>query len=340
MSLQPGARVWACTPYQHQHDHWEEVTLGALFGDGGTANIHVKNSGTLIKVYRDLSAGSLLDYFHRVAPMAIDQLRLRRRLPFVALPQAVLFRTRTLSPDAFIGYTMPLVPNAKPLSFFTVDYGTLEKAYQDKWPNTLTPHTQQLIAWNVVEAFERLHRCGYLFGDPNANNILVDTTTFDATVIDVDSFAIPVPSLNPNRTFHPPPASTPRFRSPSVAAQAGTDNTRPIRFYTEADDNYVCAIHVFSLLIQGFPPFSDEQTAMKRRFAFAGPARSLPDDCHQMKLFNALPNAMRQAFVAAFVDGRPPTPAEWGRLFSTHWGYLRAPHGYRPVPPSPWAAFP
>lgn len=331
MILQPGARVWAYTPPPlSQPGHpgfWEEVVVGSNFGDGGTANVHKKEpfpaSRTLIKVFHlDLGHHSRADFHAKIRTLAQRHLKLADRLPFVAWPEALVMREKVDHPKALIGCTLPLVDNAAPLAAFCVDHTELKA-----WLPSATPDTPRQVGLNLIEALEQLHRRQVLFGDPNANNILVDRSSLKVTLIDADSFAMSL--LPPGGTydvFYPPPVSTPGYRSPNVFLQAGEGNRHPITRYRPADDSYVLAIHLFMLLVPGFHPWNlDEQFACARRFAYGGPAKSLPDDCQQMMIFNRLPLPIRQAFIDAFAHGIDITPTRWRALFEAHWGYL---HGF------------
>jgi DNA-binding helix-hairpin-helix protein with protein kinase domain len=331
MSLERGARVWAYTPppltFPDHPGNWEEVTLGQRFGDGGMALIHEKEpfpaSRTLIKVFRwDLGQSTKADYYAKLTRIAERRIKLDSRIPVVAWPQALVLRTKTLSADALIGCLLPLVDRAQPLANFTADYQSLKDAF----PN-VTSDTQALIALNLVEALDLLHSREILFGDPNANNVLVDLDSFKVTLVDADSFAMTLtPPGGTADVFYPPPATTLGFRSPRVAVFA--NNSKAVTTYTEADDNYACAIHLFSLLVPGFLPWGDlspeaELRSRARQFIYAGPSRTLPDDAYQMKLFTGLPMPMQQGFTDAFVHVTPPTPRQWRALFKAHWGHLR-----------------
>ena len=103
MNFEAGARVWAYTPppldLPSHPGHWEEVTIGKLFGEGGTADVHVKEpfpaSRTLIKIFHvDLGSEGKAAFYDRIWTISQRHFKLKDRLPFVAWPDAMVFAER------------------------------------------------------------------------------------------------------------------------------------------------------------------------------------------------------------------------------------------------------
>jgi DNA-binding helix-hairpin-helix protein with protein kinase domain len=333
MNLEPGARVWGYMPpppdVRGHRGLWEQITLGATFDTGGTAKIHKKepfpNSGKLIKIFSfDMADEARKAFYAKVWRMSQLRLKLNERIPMVAWPDAIVLSQQTPDPACLLGCTVPLFPNATSLTSIAIDFETLVSLAPKA-----TPDTQKLIALNIIEGFERLHSREVLFGDPNAQNILINTDTFDVKFIDADSYGMTlIPPGESREVYFPPPATTIGFRSPRTAILSGPQN-KQVSDYGKSDDNYTLAIHLFMLLVPGFHPWNGmslqaEENARHRRFAYAGPHKSLPDTCVQMQAFNSLPTEITDAFVRAFVNIDPPTATTWRALFSAHWGHLQA----------------
>jgi len=341
MILEPGAQVWAFTPRSAAHPNglWKQITIGTSFDSGGTARIYTVNphpySRTLIKLYNtDVDFQARKAFYDRIYRMAQRQLILSQSMPIVAWPSAMVFATQRNSPDVLIGCTMPLIDNAVTLDCVAVPVETLAETIAGAGQDH-----QRLIGLNIAEGFELLHNNNVLFGDPNANNILINTKTFDVSFIDADSFSVTLTLPKGNAdVFYPPPATAPGFRSPRTAILS--NHSRIIADYAEADDNYALAIHLFKLLVSGFHPWggitdAHEQLAIARRFPYAGPSRSLHTTCVQVQMFASLPQPIQSAFTLAFAENKPPTAKTWKGLIKAHWGHLRGQRDRLRTAPAP-----
>lgn len=87
--------------------------------------------------------------------------------------------------DEFVGYLMGKVTGI-PLAKLIAD-GAVETEFRRLYPN-LTKIDLIDICLSFLQTVDELHRRGIIVGDMNANNILVDTHTNEAYLIDADSY--------------------------------------------------------------------------------------------------------------------------------------------------------
>lgn len=333
MPLQTGAQVWSYTPPPAANPTWkpiwEQITLGKPFNEGGTALIFEKDpfpaSRTLIKVFHvDMTPETRTEFFNKLWAMTEKELEFHRAMPVVAWPKSILFSRKDAQPVHMIGCTVHAVDNAVPLLDVAVDPDTAAFTLG----RAVAADDYRQIALNVAAGFANLHKHRIWFGDANSRNILIDKKTLHARFIDADSYGLKiVPRNSTTAVRHPPGASTIGFRSPRAALMAKVNGGR-LPDYSESDDNYALAINLFMLMVPGFHPWGSDQEpgedlATIRRFRYGGPRKDLADDCVQMRAYNALPPAIRTAFVRTFHDGQPVRAADWHAMIKYHWRYLQ-----------------
>ncbi|MEA3077712.1 MAG: hypothetical protein QOF60_2620 [Actinomycetota bacterium] len=171
-------------------------------------------------------------------------------------------------------------------------------------------------ARNVAAIVDSLHRAGYVVGDINESNLLVNRRAL-AVLVDCDSMQVRDPSTG---ALLRGGVGKPEFTAPELHGRdlATTDRTT-------ASDDFAVAVLVFQLLMEGVHPFAgvwrgrgeppDVASRVRRGYfpyrrgaRVVPPPRALPLD--------VLPPELRKLAWRAFTTGvrRPsarPTSAEW-----------------------------
>ncbi len=171
-------------------------------------------------------------------------------------------------------------------------------------------------ARNVAAIVDSLHRAGYVVGDINESNLLVNKRAL-AVLVDCDSMQVCDPATG---LVHRGGVGKPEFTAPELQ---GHDLSSVDR--TPASDDFAVAVLVFQLLLEGVHPFAgiwrgkgeppDVATRMGRgHFPYRHGGRVVPPP-HALAL-DVLPPELRHLAWRAFTSGvrRPasrPTSAAW-----------------------------
>ena len=195
---------------------------------------------------------------------------------------------------------------------------------------TYSIKTRIKILINLCAAIEELHNLRYIVGDMNPNNIMVNSTTGDITIIDVDSMQI----RSTNGTDCRCVVCAPGYVAPEVIRKVrgySTYAAYPGEVFTIQTDYFALAIHCFRMLFHGFHPYSVARVA--------GNVVSVPaplSEDHRVEMgqtpfftsvpgfkppvfapdVRSLPPYLYKLFYRAFVEGTSdpsarPTAGEW-----------------------------
>lgn len=159
--------------------HENVVTLGKLIGEGGEARVYKLDDSTLAKIYRMPCDPDLGD--DQVAAARLRVIVAQRKLPLfprglpasIVAPQDLIRETRS---NLVVGYTMPFVKGARPLSDFK-SASIRNEGVTD----------QSVIALfkELALAVREVHTRGTIIGDFNDTNVLV--ARGGPRIIDADS---------------------------------------------------------------------------------------------------------------------------------------------------------
>ncbi len=156
----------------------------------------------------------------------------------ITWPTDILFD----SSHQFCGYVMPRVHVSKSLK------SAIDTGLQSQLIKNYTWKTSVGIAYNLAQAVDLIHSKGYVIGDLNELNFLVDHKGH-ITVIDTDSFNIT--NRKTGKTYK---CTVGRDELMPPELQ-GKDRSRPNTVFTKESDNFGLAIHIFELLMNGVHPF-------------------------------------------------------------------------------------
>jgi DNA-binding helix-hairpin-helix protein with protein kinase domain len=183
-------------------------------------------------------------------------------------------------------------------------------------------------ARNVASIVDSLHRAGYVVGDINESNLLVNRRAL-ATVVDCDSMQVRDPATG---VVHRGGVGKPEFTAPELQGQDLSTVDRTVE-----SDAFALAVLVFQLLCEGVHPFAgiwrgggdppDVPTRMRRGlFPYRRGGRVSPPP-HALPLA-VLPPELRRLAWRTFTTGvrRPsarPTAADWVAALERAEGRLR-----------------
>lgn len=311
---------------------WQRSILGRQLDEGGMAVIYrdakAPNSWVHKIMTHEFTNDEREGMYWKWKRMAQLHQPLAHKLSCAVFPDALIFRSmrKVPSPDLLIGCRMPFIADTIPVA--SVSRPPEDLAREGIVPGA-TIDTVRAIGLNIITGLAAMHEHGICLGDPNANNILVNPKTYGITFIDPDSYvSIIRRNINGQIREHRymPAGTTPGYRSPSVIQQLKSYGR--LMTYTESDDTYVLAIHLFRLLVAGFHPFNmaigqaeeAESKMLAGTFPFA--ANGGLKKCFAKDLYERVPGSLREGFHRAFVDKNPPTAASWKKRFLDNWGYL------------------
>lgn len=221
--------------------------LGTVLGSGGEGTVYrLQNPQLVAKIYK--TADPNLEYKLRYMvdhpiPTVVDQSG--NLILKAAWPQDVLFD----SSGHFVGYIMPIVEGG--IDIFEIERGCTSAKAKALFPN-YTWRLNVLVARNLAASVNILHKQGYIIGDLNCKNILVnkDGTIF---LLDTDSIDLTIPGTGQHYKCC---VGTEDYLAPEL--QGRNLRSASARFTKEAD-NFALAIHIFRLLMNNYHPFSCRQ---------------------------------------------------------------------------------
>lgn len=221
--------------------------LGTVLGSGGEGTVYrLQNPQLVAKIYKtaDSSLEHKLRYMvdHPI-PTVVDQSG--NLILKAAWPQDVLFDGN----GHFVGYIMPIVEGG--IDIFEIERGCTSAKAKSLFPN-YTWRLNVLVARNLAASVNILHKQGYIIGDLNCKNILVnkDGTIF---LLDTDSIDLTIPGTGQHYKCC---VGTEDYLAPELQGRnLRSDSAR----FTKEADNFALAIHIFRLLMNNYHPFSCRQ---------------------------------------------------------------------------------
>lgn len=308
---------WGCLVQPHDHDVWTKYEIdnplaNAQGGEGGIFTLK-QHAGErrVAKLYNSASKALLKpDAFHSLALLTSKYADLSRpnALPFVAWPIEVLFTVKHPS-------SIQHLPTLAGIIMRHVSgHGVLERLTTNgNGRFGLGTEKAVRIAATIAHYLHRMHEHRIVFCDLNPKNILVSNDHTNVTFVDADAF---------QHAFGT--AFTKPHFFPGYASPAHIDGKPGPR--TPADDNFVLAIHIFQLLLDGGHPFdtgpaynptgdpfasiTPHDNIKARRWPYSNVALYQPPG-ETPNHYARLHPDLRAMFTRAFHHFAPPTAAEW-----------------------------
>lgn len=270
--------------------------LGNIIGTGGEGTVYKIPSmpGKVAKIYksyinREEKERHLIAFSHNNVPAQLDNMLI------ATVPEERIY-TET---GKFVGYVMSQVS-----SQFKIYDVMRETSDRSKFFPNLDYRGLIVIAYNLAEVVDTLHKHNVVIGDMNLGNIVVNT---DGTVclIDADSFDIVDPISNER---FPCCVGTPELLAPELQMGGSIKG-----LFSKEADYFSLAIIIFRLLMNNADPFGsisfDDETSMMM-IPENNPIKN--GECPYVRLleekaiplwapeFNTLPENIQELFIRAF----------------------------------------
>jgi len=217
------------------------LDLGAPLGVGGEARVYtlVNSVAMCAKIYHDPTPAQARKLAAMLANPPDDPMS-SQGLISIAWPVDTLH-----VPDIngnFVGFLMPRATNMRPL--FKV-YNPVTRRKETPLFNYEYLHR---AGRNIAAAVRGIHRRGYVIGDINESNVLIDPNTALVTLVDTDSFQV---SDATDGAIYRCRVAKPEYTPPELQ----NTNFRLVDRRPE-HDLFGLAILIFQLLMEGAHPFS------------------------------------------------------------------------------------
>ncbi len=287
----------------------EQFLLEQVFSRGGEAEIwSVRQEPHLVaKLYHK----PMPEHEAKVTAMLANPPQQPGTHPAVAWPLQLLYDNRR-----FTGYLMPRINDSRPIFNF---YNPARRARMgNSYPWRFFLHRS---ARNLAAAVELVHKRGYVIGDLNESNVLVNRSAL-VTLVDADSFQV---GSSQGKCYRSPVGKA-EF---TPAELQGVDFKSVDR--TVAHDNFGLAVLIFYLLMEGYHPFAgvaDDGLSVGRvdlhgirQGLFPYTRNSIIQPPPGAPIFMWLDPAIQALFHRAFVEGhsapaRRPAAGEWHEALS------------------------
>jgi DNA-binding helix-hairpin-helix protein with protein kinase domain len=284
------------------------VHLGKKIGSGGEGDVYELLNGHLpvvAKIYHKPLTEEKQEKLLLMVRGCNDELK-----AISAWPTGVLHAKEG---GPVVGFLMPKIP----------DYEPVHKAYGPTHRKEVFPHADWRFlvrtAKNLAAAFFVIHKFGYVIGDVNEGNILVNHEAC-VRLIDCDSFQV-----RTDRRLYTCEVGVAHFTPPEISDQKHFHMER-----TANHDNFGLAILIFQLLFLGRHPYAGvysgkegmpiEKAIVEYRFAYGrnAPFRAIAPPPNSVGL-TVVPGELAGLFEKAFAEqgakpsGRPGA-GEWWAL--------------------------
>jgi len=316
--------------------HGKSIRLGRRVGSGGEGDVYELSSSpttTVAKIYKKPLEEHKQEKLRLMAQGCNDELE-----AISAWPTDVL-TSRPGGP--VVGFLMPRITDAEPI----------HKVYGPTHRKETFPHADWRFliraAKNLAAAFCVIHKYGYVVGDVNEGNILVNDTAC-VRLIDCDSFQVP----SRDQLYYCE-VGVAHFTPPELQKSG---NYRLER--TQNQDNFGLAVLVFQLLFLGRHPYAGvysgredmpiEKAIAEFRFPYGKNARArLMSPPPNSVGLGIVPGGIAELFERAFSeagmrDSGRPTAEEWWDALDPFEGRLRqcsrdrVHHHYAGLSSCPW----
>ena len=248
----------------------------------------------------------------------------------VTWPQDVVYTES----GRFKGYVMNRIHGGVPISD-VYQYGNKSVTKNMPWAHRV------IIAINLCCALDELHESGHVIGDFNPNNMFINLKSGHIKLIDTDSYHI---QAN-NKTYRCTVGMA-NYLAPEILRKTKggeTLETVPLPTFTKASDNFVLAIHIFQLLMNGahpyqgalrtdspddmaLPPIKDNIKA--GMVPHINPSSEYIVTPSYAPPFKWLPTSIKMLFNKAFIQGTAnpnvrPDAKEWHKALTYYYNQLK-----------------
>ena len=218
-----------------------------LIGGGGEAEVYevIAQPNIVAKIYHATESPQSMNLrYQKLNLMLNNPVSINILSSSIAWPQQLLYDQA----GKFIGYTMQKGSN----------YAELHQAYSPKYRKRLFPKWNAgelalTVATNVAACLDAVHSAGYVIGDINPRNFLVDRNGH-VTLVDCDSFQVSDPK-NPQKPF----LCTVTFEGYLAPELCKDQIWEPVKHArNQQHDLFALGTLIFQILMDGRHPFSGQ----------------------------------------------------------------------------------
>ena len=244
-------------------------TVGDLLGSGNEGEVYLirNDPNYAVKVYKEGKAPSALQTakLKAMEGKITPEPNANPSRPALTWPEQIITDRKS---GSLIGFVMPRIDQDKIIQIGQYCNPTARQKVLTQ-RGIRTTETEE-IAWAAIRNFthtaRKLHQSGYLIGDVNERNILMDPTTGDVTIVDCDSFQIhdPVAQVtyhcNVGRPEYTAPELLNLMKGKCDVPSCPTSPAPHQKQYgcvtrTEQHDLFGIAVIIFKLLMDGAHPY-------------------------------------------------------------------------------------
>lgn len=318
-------------------------TRGNKISEGGEGTIYeVQNyTNRLIKIYKEKNAQR----------KSINTPELQRKLSYMIThqPTSLISQGAVAWPLDFVkeqgknvGFVMPkLIFDASLQNIYSYKHPLIDKNYAD-FPSV---KSRIGIAINLASILIELHKFGFIVGDLNHDNIGVNRSNAQISIVDCDSFHI----IDNNRNIMRTNVVMEGYLAPEIIAHCNHEraNKRPYTIdevafptFSKNSDLFCLAIHIFKSLMNGTSPFLGvkENARGSNAAPFIGHEgvernnyvfkQGLRPSAVYCIAYNELPNEITLMFDRAFINGHSnpdmrPSAEEWYKILISYMTMLK-----------------
>jgi DNA-binding helix-hairpin-helix protein with protein kinase domain len=244
-----------------------------------------------------------------LSPHYLSSFVIARQQPDFAWPTCTIHRDA--NEKSFIGFGMNDLSDYEPLS----DLFSTTSEHSKKFSEL----ERASVCGYLAHLFALCHGKDVLIGDVKPDNIRLNIAKKHLSIIDCDSFQISY-----NGKVFTSDVGTREYISRRLISIVEKNSAHVgfkgvVRF--EEDDAFCLAIICFRILMRGYHPFQTAgmdrsilQNIREQKFPYSG-AIVRPPKHAPMTAYNAMPQALRDLFEAAFAKDKPVTALAWRDAF-------------------------
>jgi len=223
----------------HLHTNTNQpIDLADILGKGGEATIYqvANHPAQVAKLYHHPTTERLA----KLAAMLANPPSQQQHHTAIAWPTDLLYQD-----NQFVGFLMSKVSHSKPI--FQVYH---PQARQQHF-SSFTWQALHRVAYNTAVMMSAIHAKGYVIGDINESNILVNSQGL-VTIVDTDSFQV----VDETGQIHRCKVGKPEYTPPELQGVSFSQIDQTIEH-----DLFGLGVLLFQLLMEGYHPFAGVLTS-------------------------------------------------------------------------------
>lgn len=314
--------------------NWPErnttIELAQILGTGGEGEVYSvrRHPELAVKIYHEnrRPQGPMAEKLSAMEAITLDFAPApATTIPRVAWPEKII---KLAKGQQVIGMVMPLVDRSRtdPISHFL----TLTTRQISLPKHRVNHHDfdriRPIVAQNIITAVKAIHKSNCVIGDVNDENILVDPSTGETSIVDCDAFQV---TDYKNRTVHRCKVGREQFTAPELLQELSRTRCRSTNCRRGREEgphrpDYSCldrkpdhdmfgiGVILFKLFMNGAHPYNqktDPASSKNSTLKDLISSRQYPYQKHaptgrvaplNQKLYNQMPDNLKDLFFRTF----------------------------------------